>query len=911
MVAQVMWDDVVPPSLQQRIADGLGVSVADARAWVIFFAGVHDIGKVSPPFQRKDESGAGRQRCVAAGLRWRAPEAQDRGHGRISAIVLADVLAERGAPWPVADRLSLAIGGHHGLYADRGDLDEQSGDPAHMGAAPWSAAREHLIQAVRDLTDLNTVGTPTICDLATATIIAGLVSVADWIGSDSSAFLVDQVGPTPVTLDLGGRAAQSQATARQILHDLGWLGWEATDEPPTFDALFPQLQGQARPLQQHIVTIPGLDRGPSMVIAELPMGEGKTEAAFLFSAYVAAVRGQRGAYIALPTMATSNQMFGRLRAFLEHACPTSRTALSLLHGQAALSPELEALLEDGRAFEPDGIDDTGAESRRQGDVIAAEWFTVRKRGLLAPFGVGTIDQGLLGALRVKHGFVRLFGLAGKTVVFDEVHAYDTYMTTLLERLLEWLGAMGTSVVLLSATLPRSRRDALLQAWARGAGQAIDTTALTAPYPRLSWATAAGAGDREVEVSALAQRRVALHMLPGHDDEATTFADLAMRLTAALEHGGCAAVICNTVRRAQAVYEALAQHFEGEIDLLHARFPFGERDAREKAALQRFGKPGGTVVMEDGRTLPIERPKRFVLVATQVVEQSLDLDFDLMVSDLAPIDLLLQRTGRLHRHQREATERLASTGTTPTLWVLGPNAVKGDIPTFDRGWAAVYDEEVLLRSWLLLRDRVSLAVPEDVEALVSAVYDSEVLAGFVGEPSSDLLEHVAQLREQRAKRRTEETTEARLRWTPAPSAAVPLSTMTEQAQREDDPGVHRAFQALTRLADPSVGVVLLHDTPAGLALTPDGPPVRLTGRPTIADARHLLRRAVTLSSRRVVYALLAQEPPKAWQQSALLSHHRLLVLDATGSCTVGTQVVRLDPKLGITITSASALQAAGE
>src|SRR5207248_6281763 len=106
------------------------------------------------------------------------------------------------------------------------------------------------------------------------------------------------------------------------------------------------------------------------------------------------------------------------------------------------------------------------EEKRPSAVVAEEWFARnKKQALLAPFGVGTIDQALLAVLQTRHVFVRLFGLAGKCVVLDEVHAYDAYMTTLMERLLRWLAALGCPVMLLSATLPRDKRVKLLRAYA--------------------------------------------------------------------------------------------------------------------------------------------------------------------------------------------------------------------------------------------------------------------------------------------------------------------------------------------------------------------------------------------------------------------------------------------------------------
>ena len=266
----------------------------------------------------------------------------------------------------------------------------------------------------------------------------------------------------------------------------------------------------------------------------------------------------------------------------------------------------------------------GSDGGQEGAVVAAEWFTSRKRGLLAPFGAGTIDQALLSVLQVCHGFVRLFGLSHKVIVIDEVHAYDAYMTTLLQRLLEWLAALGSPVVLLSATLPMDRRRQLMDAYAKGLGHGEKSTdaTLSAPYPRISWVDAAGL-PHEQPVDAAKRSRRTLHLvrqeMPSGDQP---FDQVSARIADALRDGGCAAVICNTVDRAQKMYIALKQHFPtDDLSLLHSRFLFKDRQDRERQVLDQFGPP------DEANTAAghSRRPERAVLVATQIIEQSLDLD----------------------------------------------------------------------------------------------------------------------------------------------------------------------------------------------------------------------------------------------------------------------------------------------
>ena len=215
-----------------------------------------------------------------------------------------------------------------------------------------------------------------------------------------------------------------------------------------------------------------------------------------------------------------------------------------------------------------GICDESAGGTDDGNVLAAEWFTHRKRGLLAPFGVGTVDQILLAVLQTRHVFVRLFGLAHKTVIVDEVHAHDAYMSTLLERLLEWLAAMGTSVVLLSATLPRAKRESLVRAYA---GSNVACAGEEAAYPRITVVT----GGRCLQTHAPASSRPPVHV-SWHSGGPR----LGEELADALKNGGCAAVVCNTVGLRPGglhVTEAVLSPGPG-VGPFYARYPFGERDS---------------------------------------------------------------------------------------------------------------------------------------------------------------------------------------------------------------------------------------------------------------------------------------------------------------------------------------------
>ncbi|MGE4055309.1 MAG: CRISPR-associated helicase Cas3' [Vicinamibacterales bacterium] len=913
-VAHAMWRDVLPTAARAHVASALGMTECPEAAgrWIAFFAGLHDLGKASPAFARQDARAWDRIR--ASGFPSPPEPFGDRlPHGWISAHTLPTLLSAPPYALPplVANVAGVAVGGHHGIFPSPSVLRKVTMEPDEAGRGRWRDARRDLVSALADALGYPAPApSPLTLDLVTAMYLAGLTSVADWIGSNADFFPYVLNGETRPAEWQTPRywpayAAGAADKARRALGALGWLGAAAPSAPSAFVELFPFAPNS---LQATAVDVATRLDGPALVVIEAPMGLGKTEAALFLADHLAASLGQRGFYFSLPTQATSNQMLSRLRPFLARRYPDDLVNLQLLHGHAALSAELQVLRQNAdRLFAPTTVDDDESPGHDDQHVLAAEWFTYRKRGLLAPFGVGTVDQALLAVLQAKHVFVRLFGLAHTVVIIDEVHAYDTYMSALLGRLLEWLAALGASVILLSATLPCHRREQLLRAYAAGRG-ALDSDAIIVPtlaYPRITWSTQSGANARAV---ATKTETVTVAVEPIEDpfvDDSTFGARadaVARRLEHVLRDGGCAAVIVSTVRRAQRLYDCLRRWFPDnacdglpQLDLFHARYLFEDRDAREKRTLLRFGKPGARVIFDDGTDLTVERPHRAVLVATQVIEQSLDLDFDLMVTDLAPADLVLQRIGRLHRHSGRSRPTPLQ---KPALWLLLPPVSNG-VPTFGRDQIAVYDEHPLLRSWLDLRGRKEIMLPDEIETIVEAIYDER-------EPSPDLspalLAAWNETRADLAASIAKEEHEADKRWIASPTSSRQLWQLLQDPREEDAPENHPAHQALTRLAELTAPVVLLYGPPDQPSLDPAGrQPIDLRATPDLPLAQALLRRSVGLSDRRIVYALAAQAPPPSWRRSALLRHHRLLVLDANGRAAVDARHThRLDPDLGVVV-----------
>jgi CRISPR-associated endonuclease/helicase Cas3 len=450
-----------------------------------------------------------------------------------------------------------------------------------------------------------------------------------------------------------------------------------------------------------------LPEGPVLAVIEDLTGGGKTEAAMTLVHRLIADGRASGVFVALPTMATANAMFARLAdSYRRLFDPAANPSLALAHGRAML----DSRFRDTIAPDPD-VRAAGAEGRSPTDPAdepaeaqCAAWLAEdRRRSLQAQVGVGTLDQALLAVLPVRHAPLRQQGLAGKVLVIDEAHAFDAYMQHEMLALLRFHAALGGSAVLLSATLPQALRQKLADAFRQGLR--LPAVPLQEQrYPLATLVSQAETAETPCAVREGLARQVAVSRL----EDAGAAID---RVVAAAEAGAAVAWVRNTVD--DAIDAAAALRARGLAPLLfHARFAMIDRLAIEAEVLHRFGR--------DSR--PAER--KCVLVATQVIEQSLDLDFDLLCTDLAPADLLIQRAGRLWRHA-ERERPLAA----PELLVISPEPVatpgarwiKDVLP----GTAAVYDDPALLwRSARAVFERGVIVTPEDMRPLIEQAADRD-------------------------------------------------------------------------------------------------------------------------------------------------------------------------------------------
>ncbi|MBI1880906.1 MAG: CRISPR-associated helicase Cas3', partial [Chloroflexi bacterium] len=702
-IAQQLLASPASPRWRQVLSRAFEVEPETLLDWLPWFVAMHDIGKISVPFQALNP--AQKLRLESEGFafgRWQRQ--YHLHHTFVGYLVLKDELSQLGLPerWLRAWREMIA--GHHGVFG-QANLDADKRTFRYIQEPDeWLQLRARAAQLLQSfLLRLPPGQWPEPTNISAVIMaLTGFTILCDWLGSDSRYFT-----PHPYT-DLPDYVLISRQQARQAVSQAGFFQPSRSNTPTAFESLFPGCT-PARPLQQAIDAIPAeLLAQPCLAIIEAPTGEGKTEAALALAHRLARSYGSDEFYCALPTMATSNQMFLRIQA------------------------------------------------------------------LLAPFGVGTVDQAELAALNVRHNALRVIGLAGKVVILDEVHAYDTYMTTIIEQMLRWLAALGSSVILLSATLPLSRRAALAQAYGVDlADQPIQEQA----YPSL-WLGSRAGTCHLTPPAYQPQRQFHLrHLHLPHDNAPTK----ARWLLDAVAGGGCACWITNTVDRAQQLAQAV-DNLDPTTDLLllHACFPLDDREHLEELIRQKY-RPGG------------DRPARSIVIGTQVLEQSLDLDFDLMVSDLAPLDLLLQRMGRVHRHQNSRPEAHQA----PHFWVnseLDPAQPERVQMGADR----FYTEYILQKTWQTIANIRVITLPADYRPLIEAVYGTEP-----PQPGEALYEAWGKLHKQENKARDE----AKLRLLAKPDPEQPFCRNNQTAFKEDEDST-AWFVAQTRLGQETVSLIPL-------------------------------------------------------------------------------------------------------
>lgn len=831
-VAHVMWGRVLSVSQRRWLANVLQMDEATAQRFMAFLVGLHDIGKATSTFQRKARPIY--KQLLEAGIPHE--DYEDKPHGTYSAAILRLFLKELSPDEYITRLLGAVIGGHHGGWIPYSEIQ----DAKHTaGGAAWGSLQAELFHLLREILKIDAVMlSDDVRQLNVfAVFLSGFVSVCDWVGSHEEYFPYQMTPPSPAEY-----FEQALPQAQMALEELGFMGRRPPQTPGVFSDIF---SFQPNDLQRAGIDVfNGLHTQPRLILVEYLTGGGKTELALYLADLLMNLYGLSGTYIAMPTQATSNQMFERVSRYLQAQYPEQVINLQLAHAQSDHHPLFQQFQQ------------RGPREGNESGIIAERWFQNRKRTLLAPYAVGTVDQAMLSVLQVKHHFVRQYALSHKVVIFDEIHSYDTYMNEIINRLMNWLAEMHSPLLLLSATLPENTREQLVRQ-VGGQGVLADV-----PYPRMTVVTA----DGQVEVHPLPRPESRLLHLRHMDGSLNCLADEVAALYAG---GGCIAVICNTVGEAIDVARQLRQHGDispEDVLLFHARFPPALRGGIERHVLECFGKNG-------------QRPERAILVATQIIEQSLDLDFDAMITRTAPIDLLIQRAGRLHRHHRSRPAHLS----TPTLMIRAPD-FDGDVPKFGVD-EAVYQRFVLLRTWLVLRDSQGLHLPDELDAMMNFVYVEQQQA----DGNTDAYSRALQAAYEKMLRADNLSSFRGIEHVIAQAGNEELIGSFSQQRADDDD-----HNLKTRDIKQGVDIICMGDAP-GLEL-----PQPVNRKPTQEEVKQLLQHRVVIHRTEFFRAIKAALQPEAqWERVTGLRFARAIVFEGGEYVIPGTSLyLKLSPFYGL-------------
>ncbi len=738
---------------------------SDLFHFVAFLCGMHDIGKLSHRFQNKSK-----ETCTLLQAPIKDIPTERFDHGGYGAYFLQDALLNNLDHFPIRsiekkqrkalEMALVASASHHGCWlkpnSDTFTFRKENEDQT------LQSYRIQMVKALWELFPFNMELIQIQPPRQFAIFLAGLVSVSDWIASNDNFFPYQSN-----KMNLAEYMVKSAKHARLALNKTGLVYSNPFDKTKSANFLFPL---GLRPIQKMMESLKGKS---GLVLIEAPTGEGKTEAALIY--LVDAIkRGEaQGAFFGLPTKATSNAIYDRMLSFLTENS-TDQTILELTHSSSWIH---QSYLDTYETLETP-YDELDFQKDQVASVVSKDWFHSGKRSLLAQFGVGTVDQMMKAVLSTRHFFVRIFALSSHVVIFDEIHAYDSYMDYILTMLFRWLGANRIPTVLLSASLPASKKRMFLEAYSNKS-LAFQKDS----YPLITFVNNQELMELD-NIPVSIKREVTLTYL---------YVDNIDRILETLHplflDQGCACIIVNTVNRCQEVFNYVQHKIPADVELycFHSQFTYGDRARIERDLQYKFGKSG-------------ERPKRAILVATQVVEQSLDVDFDVMISELAPIDLLIQRMGRLHRH----TDRVRpSAFPKPALTLIVGHNPPG---------CHIYPNILALRTLQVLEQKHNIQTPTEIRPLIESVYTEPVelpaqafhltLQDVNLEFSEDQVEEWNQ---DEYKTRKHMESQAKKVIIPTPWEDKPIYPDTF----EDEEADQKYIRALTRLGEETISVLILY------------------------------------------------------------------------------------------------------
>ena len=573
------------------------------------------------------------------------------------------------------------IGAHHGMPYNRDpDMDERPQNYYYKDEVMWSSMWDEWIEKALKKAGYDSAEDIPKINQKVQILICGLIIEADWLSSNERNFPLIDGGIDCIdaeNIDLEERTSNG---INKIEFTEGWNSEINNINDNGFKEEFGFLPNA---VQKDVIKAVHKTKNPGLIIIETPMGSGKTEAALAASEMLAYKNDKHGIFFGLPTQATANGIFERVMEWGENQSEEFYHSINLAHQNALFQPVFRNIQRNISEVEEDNSDS---------GLIVNQFFTGKKQACLADFVVGTVDRMLMAALKKKHTMLIHLGLSQKVVIIDECHAYDAYMNCYLERALHWLHQYNVPVILLSATLPPKRRKALVCAYMGKKEEEINIDK-SISYPLITWTDGEEIHSEHIEYN---ETKKTVYIEKASDDEVMNI------VKEAADRGGCVGIICNSVKRAQKFAKEISDENIDSVKnivLYHAQYIMADRVKKEDELAELAGKNSAE-----------ENRRGTVVVGTQVLEQSLDIDFDLLITDLCPMDLLLQRMGRMYRHNRSFRPY-----DRARCVVLGAN--KDEL---ERASSYIYGDWLLYNTINFLPDKISM--PDDISRLVKDVYE---------------------------------------------------------------------------------------------------------------------------------------------------------------------------------------------
>lgn len=828
-----LFNKWIAQNVRRRLCAAIGIESSENAEEIVcnyckFIALVHDIGKLTSAFQRKlkDNIQGLDDRLFDAGIDLSGlTQISESPHNIAGQYILKK-------EFEVAPPTAVIVGAHHGdCSADRGQCSFEANYYGHgkVNVNEWTQIRAEWMEYALSVTGFEDVKNLPNPDVAAQMLITGLLVMSDWIASNTDYFPY-------IDIEEKLTDEQCEERVRRAWNKLSLTDSWYADFIADSDSFFEERFGfKPNCVQREFMNVVSLCNKPGIYILEAPMGIGKTEAALAATEILASRFGYGGMFFGLPTQATANGIFDRIHSWASGTDDIH--SLRLAHGMTDMNDEYCEMFH-GRASDISDDDND--------NVMVHTWFEGRKQALLSEFVVATVDQFLMASLKQKHVMLRHLGLAGKTVIIDECHAYDRYMYVYLENSLRWMAAYNVPVIILSATLPPDKRAELIK-WYTGSKNSFDNSSTA--YPVLTWSDGAEVKQKDISVD-IPDKPITVIRREENDSN-----DIVNLLEDKLSDGGCAAVIVNSVAYSQELADTIAANMpDYRVICFHSRLISTDRAVIERELTELVGKKSTR-----------EKRDKLIVVGTQVLEQSLDIDFDYMITELCPMDLLLQRSGRLHRHNRTRPDKLSE----PELCVLIPE-------DFSK---SVYSGWILKQTKKYLPDK--LVIPGCIPELVGAVYS---------EPDNDE-QQTAEYREYSDEQK-EKKQRAKKYCIPSQKINRSDSTLSDMINRRELNNDSDGEAAVRDGQETIEALVLVKTSDTEYSLFSRDAVFDITSVPDNAQAKLIAKQRLRLPaffSKSYNFGktieILANSMPQAWRNAKWLKGEILLLLDGNNKISM--------------------------